>query len=57
MPNKEIADNKYDLSFNRYAELAYEEVEYDPPKVILSRLQELEKEITKDLVKLEEMLG
>lgn len=29
VPQKEIADNKYDLSFNRYAEVGYKEVEYD----------------------------
>ena len=57
VPRKEIAENKYDLSFNRYAEVAYEEVEYDPPKTILKRLHKLEAEITGDLVELEEMLG
>lgn len=57
VPKDEIADNKYDLSFNRYAEIAYEEVEYDPPRVILNRLKDLEEDITKDLVELEEMLG
>jgi len=56
VPQKEIADNKYDLSFNRYAEVGYEEVEYDPPKTILMRLRELEEEIATDLVELEEML-
>ena len=57
VPKKEIADNKYDLSFNRYAEAAYEEVEYDPPRVILTRLRKLEEEIATDLMELEEMLG
>lgn len=57
VPKGEIEENKYDLSFNRYAEVAYEEVTYDPPKEILGRLQDLEKEIVKDLVALEEMLG
>lgn len=57
VPKKEIIDNKYDLSFNRYAEVAYEEVEYEPPKVILTRLRKLEEEIAVDLVELEEMLG
>ena len=57
MPKEEIADNKYDLSFNRYAQVAYEEVDYEPPRVILRRLRELEKEITADLVELEEMVG
>ena len=57
VPKDEIAGYKYDLSINRYAEVAYEEVAYDPPKEILGRLKELEKEITADLVELEEMLG
>ena len=53
---EEIAENKYDLSFNRYSQVAYEEGEYDPPKLILKRLSKLEEEITADLVALEEML-
>lgn len=57
VPKKEIADNSYDLSINRYKEIVYEEVEYDPPKVILGRLKELEAEIAKDLDELEAMLG
>ena len=57
VPREEIADNKYDLSYNRYDEVAYEEVEYDPPQVILGRLKELERELMKDLVELEEMMG
>ena len=35
VPKAEIADNDYDLSINRYKEVEYEAVEYDPPKVIL----------------------
>jgi hypothetical protein len=57
VPKEEIAENKYDLSFNRYAEVGYEEVDYDPPKVILVRLRELEDEIAKDLDELEVLLG
>ena len=56
VPASEIADNSYDLSINRYKEIVYEEVEYDPPHVILGRLRELEKEIGTDLAELEEML-
>ena len=37
--------NKYDLSINRYKEVAYEEEEYDPPKEILARMKVLEAEI------------
>lgn len=56
VPKDEITDNKYDLSFNRYAEAAYEEVAYDPPKTILTRLRKLEEEIVGDIDELEEML-
>jgi type I restriction enzyme M protein len=52
----DIAENKYDLSINRYKETEYEEVEYDPPLVILDQLDLLEKEIQTDLKELREML-
>ena len=42
---EEIQANKYDLSINRYKEIQYEEVEYDPPRVILKKLRDLENEI------------
>lgn len=42
---KDIADNKYDLSINRYKEVVYEKVEYDAPSVILDRLAALNAEI------------
>ncbi len=54
---KEIKDQKYDLSFNRYKEVVHEEVEYESPKAILKKLRALEKEISKDLDELEGMLG
>jgi len=57
VPKAEIADNGYDLSINRYKEIVYEEVEYDPPKKILGRLKKLEAEISKDVDELEAMLG
>ncbi|MDC0160554.1 type I restriction-modification system subunit M [Gemmatimonadales bacterium] len=57
VPKAEIAENDYDLSLNRYKEIVYEEVEYDPPKVILERLVELEAEIAKGREELEGMLG
>ena len=52
----EIADNKYDLSINRYKEIEYEKVEYDPPLVILDKLEALEQEIQRDLGELRGML-
>lgn len=42
---EEIEKNDFDLSINRYREVAYEEVEYEDPKVILEKIEELEKEI------------
>ncbi len=57
VPKKEIKDNGYDLSINRYKEIEYEEVEYEPPKVIIGKLKQLEAEIQTDLAELENMLG
>lgn len=57
VPKEEIAGNYYDLSLNRYKEVAYEAVEHEPPSVILARLRELEAEIADGREKLEGMLG
>jgi type I restriction enzyme M protein len=51
-----IADNKYDLSINRYKKVVHEEKQYEEPKVILKKLKNLEKEIMADLDELEGML-
>ena len=56
VPKAEIADNDYDLSINRYKEVEYEAVEYDPPKVILKRLAAMEKQIAKGRAELEGLL-
>jgi len=53
---QDIADNKYDLSLNRYKEIEYEEVVYEPPLVILDQLEALETEIQADLKELRSML-
>jgi len=57
VPVEEIRENKFDLSINRYKETVYEAVEYDPPKVILGQLREIEGEIMKGIEELEGMLG
>ena len=57
VPVKEIRDQGYDLSINRYKEIEYEAVEYKAPDVILGRLRELEGEISRGLDELEGMLG
>ena len=56
VPIKEIAENEYDLSINRYKEIVYEEVVYDPPEVILERLAKLEEEIIEGRKELQKML-
>ncbi len=55
VPAKEIADKGFDLSINRYKEIEYEEIEYDPPKKIIAKLRRLEAGIAKDLTDLEAM--
>ncbi len=42
---KEIEENNYDLSINRYKENHYEQVEYEYPDIILKKIDNLEKEI------------
>ncbi len=42
---KEIEDNDFDLSLNRYKEVVYEAVEYEKPEVILGKIEKLEEEI------------
>ncbi len=54
--NAEIAAQDYDLSLNRYKEVVHEEVEHRAPKEILGGLQELEREIQRELIQLAEML-
>ena len=57
VPKAEIAANGYDLSINRYKETEYAEMKYEPPKVILQKLRDLEDEIRTDLNALEGLLG
>lgn len=57
VPAEEIRGNKFDLSINRYKEVAYEAVEYEAPGVIIGRLKALEKEIQERLERLGGMVG
>jgi len=52
-----IVENGYDLSINRYKESVYEKVEYDPPAVILDRLDKLNAEIASKMQELRGMLS
>jgi type I restriction enzyme M protein len=56
VPVREIVENGFDLSINRYKEIPYEEVEYEPPEKIVAHLRQIEREITSDLADLEGML-
>ena len=56
VPKAEIAGNDYDLSINRYKEVEYEAVEYEPPNVILGRLAALEVDIARGRAELADML-
>ncbi len=53
---KEIVDNEYDLSINKYKEVVYEKVEYPPTSEILADIEELNKEIDKNLEELKALL-
>ncbi|TAF78487.1 MAG: SAM-dependent DNA methyltransferase [Sphingobacteriales bacterium] len=44
VPQKEIQDNKYDLSINRYKEVIYEEKTYEKPTVIIKQIEALDAE-------------
>ncbi len=52
----EIVENDFDLSLNRYKEIVYEPIDYDPPLVIIGQLKEMETKIMADLDELEKML-
>ena len=57
VPKDEIAAAGYDLSLNRYREIEHDAVEHEPPAEILSRLREMERDISEGLEELERMLG
>ncbi|MCA9839959.1 MAG: SAM-dependent DNA methyltransferase [Trueperaceae bacterium] len=57
VPKEEIASNDYDLSINRYKEITYEEISYDPPQKILDELEQLELEIQQGMKALRGMLA
>lgn len=54
---QDIVANGYDLSINRYKEVIYEQVEYDPPAVIMARLDELALDISAKMAELREMIN
>jgi type I restriction enzyme M protein len=57
VPVKDIRDNKYDLSINRYKEVIYEEKVYEKPAVIIEQIEALDKERADLLKQLKAMLA
>ncbi len=56
VPKKEIVENDYDLSINKYKKTAYVPVEYPSTDEIMAELQVLEKQIAEGLAELEKLL-
>ena len=54
---KEIADNDYDLSINKYKEVEYVAVEYPPTSEIMANIREIEKKISQEMDELEKLLS
>jgi type I restriction enzyme M protein len=57
VPKDEIVKDHYDLSMSKYKEDVFEEVTYEKPAVILTKLKTMEKDIDAELNELEGMLG
>ncbi len=57
VPKKEIADNDYDLSINKYKEVEYVAVEYPPTSEIMANIREIEMEIGREMEELERLLN
>ncbi len=56
VPKKEIADNDYDLSINKYKQVEYVPVEYPPTSEIMANIREIEKQIAVEMDELERLL-
>lgn len=54
---KEIVDNEYDLSINKYKQVEYQKVEYPPTEEIMANIREIEKQISIEMDELESLLG
>jgi len=57
VPKKEIVDNDYDLSINKYKKTEYKAVEYPSSQEIMTDLRELEMQIGEAMDELGELLG
>jgi type I restriction enzyme M protein len=57
VPVKDIRDNNYDLSINRYKEVIYEQKSYERPDVIIAQIEQLDQERHSLLQGLKKMLA
>lgn len=57
VPKKEIIDNDYDLSINKYKKTVYEAVEYPSTEEIMTELYELQMKISEGMDELNSLLG
>ena len=55
IPKSEIKKNDYDLSLNLYKKEVYTEIKYEEPKLIISKISNLENEILEGIKELEEL--
>ena len=56
VPLSEIKANDWDLSINRYKEIVYEEIKYDPPKTIIADIEKLDQDRNQALKALKALL-
>ena len=56
VPVEDIVANDYDLSINKYKEVVYEKVEYEPTDVIIGKIEAIESEIQSEIAELKKLL-
>uniref|UniRef100_UPI0039A5659D class I SAM-dependent DNA methyltransferase n=1 Tax=Ornithobacterium rhinotracheale TaxID=28251 RepID=UPI0039A5659D len=56
VPKADIVANDYDLSINRYKEVVYQAVSYEPPKEIIAQIQALSQERLQTLEQLAQLI-
>ena len=56
VPVKEIVDNDYDLSINKYKKTEYVPVEYPPTSEIIKSIEELNEKVDRETAELKKML-
>ncbi len=56
VPVEDIVTNDYDLSINKYKEVVYEKVDYEPTDMIMGKIEDIEKEIQSEFAELKKLL-